>query len=359
MPEELQVPRMVAVVTTIQPTTRAVDSLLNYLDDMSGTGGYAELIVIGDKKGPRKYDERATFYSFADQKKLPYELAKILPANSYSRKNLGYLAAMETGTATIYETDDDNAPMSHWDMRYPMLTAKTVRAGRWVNVYSHYTDEDVWPRGLPPLEADTLSELTTDGSFVMAPVQQGLAQYSPDVDAIWRLTQDREIWFNSTGSVLVPPGTWSPFNSQSTWWWFEAFELMYLPSYCSWRACDIIRAFITQRIMWERNQGILYVGPEVIQKRNEHDLYQDLIEEIPILMHAEEIVRVLEDVHVIPYLSNRSNVVDCYAALVREGFLPEKEMELVYTWMDDMTRLLRRSEKRFYEAQRELEEENA
>ncbi len=325
-------PPMVAVITTIQKTTPSVEMLLSTLGDTR------PLIVVGDRKGPKKYDKRAQFWSIQDQEKhLSYRLAKLLPENSYTRKNLGYLMAMETGTTMIYETDDDNAPLPGWEQRYPFLSARDLNGVKWANVYRAYTDEHIWPRGMPPEFWDVKMWLSEKSRFIYAPIQQGLANGSPDVDAVWRLTEERPVLFTRDFGMVVRPGTWSPFNSQSTWWWEEAYGLMYLPSFCSWRASDIIRSYVAQRVLWERDIGIVYHGAEVHQDRNEHDLYVDLDEEFLILTEADRIVDILSRSVVTKYLSMQSNIIECYSLLVREGYLPEKELELVYAWTDDVT----------------------
>src|SRR3954447_17378131 len=109
-----------------------------------------KLIAIGDQKGPRQFDlASADFYSLDRQRELPFSLATLLPTKHYARKNLGYLIAMKERAPVIYETDDDNAPLSSW---VPLQrTAQAVRVGgqRWFNVYRMYSDELIWPRGMP------------------------------------------------------------------------------------------------------------------------------------------------------------------------------------------------------------------
>ena len=95
------------VLTTIQPPTRATHQLADRLRDKD------TLWVIGDKKGPASYKLPHTrFYPLAAQQKLPFDLARILPENSYARKNLGYLLAVRNGADCIVETDDDNLTYS-------------------------------------------------------------------------------------------------------------------------------------------------------------------------------------------------------------------------------------------------------
>ena len=48
--------------------------------------------------------------------------------------------------------------------------------------------------------------------IVECPIQQGLVNGSPDVDAVWRLTFDQEFGFDEAPSVWLAPGAWCPFQ---------------------------------------------------------------------------------------------------------------------------------------------------
>ena len=114
------------------------------------------------------------------------------PTRHYTRKNLGYLVAAEQGALNIIETDDDNLPFdSFWNFDRPeTVNAHAVNGQDWVNVYHYYADAFIWPRGLPLEELH--KELPALDSFaqedVCCPIQQGLADENPDVDAVYRLT---------------------------------------------------------------------------------------------------------------------------------------------------------------------------
>jgi hypothetical protein len=186
-------------------------------------------IVIGDRKGPSRFSlTPAELVSIEQQRELPFRIARLLPEKHYARKNLGYLLAISRGCDCIYETDDDNAPTAAWIVRTLETEAHRVQRRsdvHWANVYEAYTSELIWPRGLPLNRARR--RFTEDFDLgcspvrVSAPIQQGLANGSPDVDAVWRLILDREVTFNDSPSVLLPRGVWCPFNSQNTWWWAE------------------------------------------------------------------------------------------------------------------------------------------
>jgi hypothetical protein len=214
---------------------------------------------------------------------------------------------------------------------------------RWVNVYTHFSDVSVWPRGIPldqiyaPL---SLAQVDTDSfglSAIRAPIQQGLVNGSPDVDAIWRLTQEREFEFDNAPSVVVQPGNWCPFNTQSTWWWPVAYPLLYIPSYCTFRMCDIWKSFVAQRCLWELGLGVVFHAPEVYQDRNPHNLMKDFEDEIPGYLQNHRIAEILENTSLKSGEENvANNLLSCYEALVREKIFPEKELVLVHTWLEDL-----------------------
>lgn len=326
-----------AVITTIQAPTPAVRELAARLAAMN-----SGLVIVGDKKGPKDYDLPNThFLSLADQLSTKFKLARSLPVGHYARKNVGYLEAILRGAECLYETDDDNAPMPSWTVREEFVDAAIVLDQGWVNVYRCFSDQMIWPRGLPLdcLAASPAPEIRMDHSprRVRAPIQQGLANGSPDVDAIWRLVMDRPFDFDQGPSVLLGVGSWCPFNSQSTWWWKEAFPLLYLPSYCSFRMTDIWRSFIAQRCLWELGLGLVFHGPEVLQDRNEHNLMRDFNDEIPGYQRNRELAQVLDGTA----LDSGSGAVTtnlrrCYEALVAHDFFVKAELDLVSDWCDGL-----------------------
>jgi hypothetical protein len=328
---------LAVVITTIQAPTRSVRSLAARLRGLD-----AALLIVGDAKGPSRYDlPGVELITLEDQLALPLSLASLLPTGHYVRKNLGYLVAISRGITAIYETDDDNAPADGWQVRTMRTAAQRIAPRRWANVYRMFTDEVVWPRGFP-------LELASDASTwdhsrdavdeqVDAPIQQGLADGSPDVDAVWRLVMDRALSFDRRPSVWLPPGTWCPFNSQSTWWWPPAYPLLYLPSHCTFRMTDIWRSFVAQRCLWELDRGLVFHAPEVVQDRNEHDLLRDFEHEVPGYLNNQRITQTLADLELTSGEGAvGDNLVRCYEALIAAGSLPADELPLVRAWLGDL-----------------------
>ncbi len=278
------------------------------------------------------------------QTRLPFKLAADLPVGHYARKNLGYLIAISEHAPCIYETDDDNAPNDHWHLREPVTAARRIATPGWCNVYRAFSDALIWPRGLPldsitaPPPWDTSAGVAAlPQEHVRAPIQQGLADGSPDVDAVWRLVLDQDFQFRRGESVVLGRKVWCPFNSQTTWWWPEAYPLLYLPSYCSFRMTDIWRSFVAQRCLWELGCGVVFHAAEAVQERNEHNLMRDFADEVSGYLGNRKIAERLEALSLKPGAGAVcDNLLTCYEAMVSGEFVGKQEMRLVAQWVDDL-----------------------
>ena len=328
--------QITVVITTIQSPTHSVQKLCDVLKKYD-----IPLVIVGDKRGPFSYNvEGVELLTLNDQYKLPFVLSHRLPTDHYARKNLGYLVAVSRRSACIYETDDDNAPLPSWRPRTLSVQAQNAKACHWFNVYHLYTKELIWPRGFPldrirdheSVYYDRNQELVN----AYSPIQQGLANGSPDVDAVWRLLFDKNITFRTGPSVRLPRNTWCPINSQSTWWWPETYPLLYLPSYCSFRLTDIWRGFIAQRCLWEMNAGVVFHSSEVFQERNMHNLMHDFKEEVSGYIGNHKFVDELSQLRLKTGKDAAGeNLLKCYEQLVTVGFFPKEELILVSAWLDD------------------------
>lgn len=298
------------------------------------------IMIVGDKKTPQiGWPEHIEFVDVCEQLRTAGKLAPLLPFNHYARKNMGYLLAMSRQAPVIFDTDDDNAPLSTWSARATTTRVRRCMDVGWINAYRWFTDSHIWPRGLPLDFAHSArgpAELGPEET-VTAPIQQGLANGSPDVDAVWRLLLDSGVEFADGASVLLPAGAWCPFNSQSTWWFPLAYPLMYLPSFVSFRMTDIWRSFVAQRCLWALDLGVVFHGPEMFQDRNEHNLMRDFEQEVPGYLNNERIRTSLDALTLQPGQTNiGANLHRCYEALVDIDVVPAKEMALVEAWLADM-----------------------
>jgi hypothetical protein len=256
---------------------------------------------------------------------------------------VGYLIAARGGATTIIETDDDNIPYQEfWEPRRRDQSVATLSEGGWINVYQYFSERNIWPRGFPleslkdaPPAFESLGVLD-----VSCPIQQGLSDNDPDVDAIYRLTSPLPQSFRKERRIAFTRGSWCPFNSQNTTWWREAFPLLYLPAHCSFRMTDIWRSFIAQRIAWANNWAILFHEPTVWQERNEHNLMQDFRDEIPGYLHNRELCEALDKLSLRPGVESiNDNLRICYEKLVEMGLMKQDELVLLEAWLEDLDKV--------------------
>lgn len=297
------------------------------------------LLVIGDVKSPTSFHlTHCDYYSVERQRTLTLSIAQLLPINHYARKNIGYLAAILNGAEIIIETDDDNLPFPEfWSERSRRVSAHHLINCGWVNVYRYFTDMNIWPRGFA-LEHIQDSVPSLNGQRVLdCPIQQGLATKNPDVDALYRLTQPLPVEFNRADNLALGKNSFCPFNSQNTTWFKDAFPLLYLPSYCSFRMTDIWRSFIAQRITWECEWSILFHHSTVWQERNNHNLLYDFKDEIPGYLHNNTIFLELQRLKLkkgkkhIP-----ENLITCYQKFIDLALIESEEMTLLTAWIKDL-----------------------
>jgi hypothetical protein len=327
------------VITTINRATEGVIKFLHVLN--------SDCIIIGDRKTPHQteYGVRVkSFIAYQDQKSMNYSIEKYLPVDHYSRKNIGYLYAMRSGSKTIAETDDDNIPYDDWDSTIEKLNQssfETISSQKYFNAYCHFSELRIWPRGYPLTllqdERKIESHFQTDLNIM---VVQGLADKNPDVDAIYRLLfPHKDIKFNQTaGDLALDSGVYCPFNSQNTVWKEDAFAYLYLPITVSFRFTDILRGYVAQRGLWAIGGRLLFTAPTVYQERNDHSLLKDFKSEIDCYLRIEELVELLDQCTLTgdPFV----DIVIMYSALLHAQFVSEQEILSIKAWVYDVKKIL-------------------
>jgi hypothetical protein len=335
------------VVTTINPPTQTVRSVAKLCRE-----GWA-CVVVGDTKTPADWHcDGVTYLDVAAQRRLFGAFADLVPYRHYCRKNLGYLYAVRHGARLILETDDDNFP-------YEETFGKGLRrevGGRllsgpgWVNIYRHFTaDPGIWPRGLPLDAIHDAGSITPLTALRDCPVQQYLADNDPDVDAVYRLTRKDPLFFDrGAESVVLAADTWTPFNSQNTLFYRDAFPLLYLPCYVSFRMTDIWRSFVALAALHHHNLSLAFHAATVEQLRNAHDLMRDFQDEVVGYLRNREIVETLRAT-----LREAARGEDMARTAARLwdglheiGVIPERELPIVRGWFEQVGAALAHTESR-------------
>ena len=299
-------------------------------------------VVIGDTKTPEPYTlDGVDYYSVERQHEVAGEVSRLIPVRHYARKNVGYLVAAAAGATLIQESDDDNIPHdgdAFWDDLPADHDVDVVTTdGPWLNAYALFSEDGLWPRGYPLEWLGRQGEITATPGRARGLILQGLADENPDVDAVFRLTRALPLDFQRRKAVMLAPGAWCPFNSQNTVFQREAFALLYLPAYCSFRMTDIWRSFVAQRVLWESGEGVVFHNATVYQERNEHDLLKDFEDEVPGYLHNDKI-RLALDACRLDAADPFRSVAVCYEALVAGAFIPADETPVVQAWLGAMER---------------------
>jgi len=322
------------IITTVNQPTEGIKKIAEYKKDWV-------LIIVADKKTPDNWCCNNThFISVTDQIQFGSEYVRHCPWNNYARKNIGYLSAIQNGAKVIAETDDDNIPKQNFlNSVTQRIEGSLIKKTGWVNVYTYFTDQKIWPRGFPLeyINESFKEKSKPDEKEVFdCPIQQFLVDGNPDVDAVYRLTKNIETKFNSN-TIILSGRTFCPFNSQNTVWFKQAFPLLYLPGYVNFRMTDIWRSFIAQICLYKTGKQIAFRHSTMIQRRNQHSLIHDFKDEIPGYLNNVKIMELLDKLTLSAQPDKiGENMYICYEKLVQQDIIPEAEMNLVRLWLDDI-----------------------
>jgi len=318
------------IITTINEPTLAVKKF----DELSKRHNF-NLLVVGDIITPDSFgDLNCTYLSITDQNLLFPKLSALVPTRHYCRKNIGYAYAINKGAEFIFDTDDDNIPVDDF---YSLLASSQATKiisseSQYCNVYQYFTSAKVWPRGLPldEIQYKTCNESKIDP--YRAPIMQFLADREPDVDAIYRLVDNKQVFFdNNKKGIALNAGTWCPFNSQATLFHKSVFMNLYLPCYVPFRMTDIWRSFIAQLALWDKGELLSFHQPIVEQFRNEHDFMLDFIDEIKGYKFNKRICTVLYDLFLDENLSEIT-LRQAYKSMEGFGIIDPLEFEIIDEW---------------------------
>lgn len=314
------------VITSINKPTESVKAFSNLKD--------WNLVVVGDKKTPLNWRCKNVIYlSPEKQEDIANNLSKAIPWNHYSRKMIGYIYAIQMDADIITDTDDDNAPYENWGENISFTGEfDTVDSNDFYNVYKSFTKESIWPRGYPLNKVLDAKKIVTFKQKTSVGIWQHLADGDTDVDAIYRLTNNKKIIFKKSKPVILSEGTTCPFNSQNTTFRKELFPLLYLPAHVTFRFTDILRGLVAQPIMWAAGYRLGFSSASVFQDRNEHSYMKDFESEIPMYLNSEKIVQIVKE-SINKNNSVSKNLLSAYTALKNHNIVTNEECLVLKEWL--------------------------
>ena len=289
--------------------------------------GLVKVWIIGDKKTPAACAQLAesttdkgleTVYAdITTQDKWGERIADFyqqLPYNNETRRNIGFLMALEDGCELLISIDDDNFPTeddfigSHLTTgtRLPQQLIHEASGFHNVCEYLQITpDRHIFPRGYPfklrgAWNKPQRQEAPESGTIG---VTAGLWLSAPDIDATtWLNGTVESTAYQGSNSQVLAQNTWTPINTQNT---SVVREL--LPAYLcipmGWdlpggiiqRYGDIWGGYFLQALIQNSTYHVAFGRPIVDHRRNPHDYLDDLRAEYWGMMLTDWLIEQLRD----------------------------------------------------------------
>ncbi|CAN4089908.1 unnamed protein product [Withania somnifera] len=300
-----------------------------------------QVLAIGNSRTPKDWNLKGIIYlSLEMQAKLGFRVVDYLPYDSYVRKNVGYLFAIQHGAKKILDVDDrgdviDDDIGKHFDVE---LTGEGARQDvivqyshdnpnrTVVNPYIHFGQRSVWPRGLPLENVGEIGheEFYTEIFGGKQYIQQGISNGLPDVDSVFYFTRKSgleafDIRFDEHApKVALPQGMMVPVNSFNTLFHSSAFWGLMLP---------------VSRILWEIG-GYVVVYPPTIHRYDRIEGYP-FSEEKDLHVNVGRLTKFL-----VAWRSGKhrlfEKILELSYAMAEEGFWMEQDVKFTAAWLQDL-----------------------
>ncbi|XP_062117728.1 probable glycosyltransferase STELLO1 [Humulus lupulus] len=315
-----------------------------------------QVLAIGNSKTPSDWSLKgAIFLSLEEQAKLGFRVVDFLPYDSYVRKTVGYLFAIQHGAKKIFDADDrgeviDGDLGKHFDVELVGEDARQETILQYshenpnrtvVNPYIHFGQRSVWPRGMPLENVGEIEheEFYTEIFGGKQFIQQGISNGLPDVDSVFYFTRKSgleafDIRFDEHApKVALPQGMMVPVNSFNTIYHSSAFWALMLPVSISSMASDVLRGYWSQRMLWEIG-GYVVVYPPTVHRYDRIEAYP-FSEEKDLHINVGRLTKFL-----VSWRSGKhrlfEKILELSFAMAEEGFWTEKDLKFTAAWLQDL-----------------------
>lgn len=290
-----------------------------------------------------------------DQSKLGFRINQYLPSDSYVRKSVGYLFAIQHGAKRIFDADDrgvviDGNLAKHFDLKLDRADVMQERILQYmksdpnrtvVNPYIHFGQRSIWPRGIPLENVGQIwhEEFYGETFGGKQYIQQGISNGLPDVDSIFYFTRKLttevfDVKFDDRSpKVAVPQGLMVPLNSFNTIFHSNAFWGLMLPVSVSSMASDVLRGYWAQRLLWEIG-GFVAVYPPTVHREDKVGTYP-FSEEKDLHVNVGRLIKFLSSWE----SSNQrlfEKILQLSFEMAKNGFWTETDLDLTVAWLQDL-----------------------
>lgn len=315
-----------------------------------------QVVAVGNSRTPVDWELKGViFLSIEQQASLGFRVVDYLPYDSYVRKSVGYLFAIQHGAKRIFDADDRGEVIGgdlgkHFDLDLEGVVAKQQRVLQYshlnsnrtvVNPYVHFGQRSVWPRGLP---LENVGEVGHEEFYAEVNggnqyIQQGISNGLPDVDSVFYSTRKSggeafDIRFDENApKVALPQGIMVPMNSFNSMFHYNAFWALMLPVSVSTMASDVLRGYWAQRLLWEIG-GFVMVYPPTIHRTDNTETYP-FSDEKDIHVNVGRLIKFLDS-----WNSEKSmlseRILELSYSMAKEDFWGEKDARFTAAWIQDL-----------------------
>jgi hypothetical protein len=291
--------KKVIVTTTINPPTEAIERF----DGLSDWN----LVVIGDLKTPKDYSLRRGLYvGPREQEKYDPMLSEAIGWNCIQRRSFGLLIARDMNADVVALVDDDNIPLDGWG--HNLLIGREITVKLYKQSVAAFDPvgatnyPHLWHRGFPLTllsRRDYTAHITAN---IVADVQADFWDGDPDIDAICRMEHAPLCTFDPACFPFASDVP-APFNSQNTFLSAKVLPYYFLFPHVG-RMDDIWAAYYVQALGFK----VVFNRPSVYQRRNAHDLIDDMRKEYIGYENNEKLLRDLgrDPSSIMTYIPDRS-----------------------------------------------------
>ena len=322
-----------------------------------------KIVVIGNNKTINSdwnifiNSNKLIYLSIEAQNKFGYKILKYLNENSYSRKNIGYLFAIQHGAKEIYELDE-NLTIRNFDSLNINISInnnyicygknQNPNEQEMINPYVHFCESNIWPRGflIKDISTDYNKSIyyTNINQIKLKPlVYQGLINKIPDLDSIFLLTSGRKgenlnIAFTQNHPLLYYPGNYVPINSKNTKYLYEIFPFLMLPVTINESISDIIRGYILERFVFGYGGLIVFHNSDIY---NENFIFDKskLLEEKDLLFNLNKILHIIKSSKLYFFENPKKLLFQIISELIKNKFLRKEEKIMYKDFLFDLSNI--------------------
>ena len=317
-----------------------------------------KIVVIGNSKTEDSYwnifirSRKLIYLSIEEQNKLGYKILKFLKNDSYCRKNIGYLYAIQHGAKEIYEIEEN---LNFGNLNFLSVNinntyvcyGQNLNEQKMINPYTHFCESNIWPRGflIKDIQNDYNKSIyyTNINQIKLKPlVYQGLINKIPDLDSLFLLTSGKtkenlNILFSQNVPLLYLPGNYVPINSKNTKYLYEIFPFLMLLETVDESISDIIRGYILERFVFGYGGMIIFHNSDIYNENFISD-NSKLSKEKYLFFNLNKILEIIKSNNY-SFENPKELIFQILSELIKNNFIRNEDKTIYKAFLHDLSKI--------------------